>query len=424
MSQAAITLIVLVVAIILFVIDILPMGLVAFCVPVVLYFLGIIEVGDIFTDVINSNVILIIAMCVIGAAFFKTGLAYKVSQKVMKLTHSEKGLILVVILLSGVMSGFVSNSGTVAVLLPIVMGIARAADIKPIKLLLPLVMGATLGADFTVIGSPGNLIAKNTIETYSNGTMHVGFFEYAKIGIPMLLAVAVFMFFFGNKLIKDRPAGEMGETNTDYSAIPKWHSIFTAVDLVATVTLMVLPDYVDFLPPIHLIACVGAILIVAAGILTEKEAFKSFELLTVFMLAFMSPLGAAMNNTGAGQIIADKVIALTGNSGTFIIMAAMWLLTWVLTQVMSNTAACTLLCPISWTIAETIGADPRAVVIAVFIASSVAVCTPMAIPANAMILGPGNVRFKDFMVPGLAVSAVCFVVSMILLPIFYPFYPG
>ena len=63
-------------------------------------------------------------------------------------------------------------------------------------------------------------------------------------------------------------------------------------------------------------------------------------------------------------------------------------------------------------------------VIAVFIASSVAVCTPMAIPANAMILGPGNVRFKDFMVPGLAVSAVCFVVSMILLPIFYPFYPG
>ena len=48
----------------------------------------------------------------------------------------------------------------------------------------------------------------------------------------------------------------------------------------------------------------------------------------------------------------------------------------------------------------------------------------MAIPANAMILGPGNVRFKDFVVPGLAVSVVCFIVSMILLPIFYPFYPG
>ncbi len=424
MSQAAITLIVLVVAIILFVVDVLPMGLVAFCVPVALYFLGIIEVGDIFTDVINSSVILILAMCVIGAAFFKTGLAYMVSQKVMKLTKSDRGLVLVVILLAGVMSGFVSNSGTVAVLLPIVMGIARAANMSPVKLLIPLVTGATLGADFTVIGSPGNLIAKNTIETYSNGTMHVGFFEYAKIGIPMLIVVAIFMFFFSDKLIKERPAGEMGETKSDYSDIPKWHVIFTAVDLVLTIILMVMTDYVDFLPPIHIVACVGAILIVGAGILSEKEAFKSFEILTVFMLAFMSPLGAAMNSTGAGKIIADKVIALTGESGTFIILASMWLLTWALTQVMSNTAACTLLCPISWTIAESIGADPRAVVIAVFIASSVAVCTPMAIPANAMILGPGNVRFKDFLVPGLAVSAVCFVVSMILLPIFYPFYPG
>lgn len=78
--------------------------------------------------------------------------------------------------------------------------------------------------------------------------------------------------------------------------------------------------------------------------------------------------------------------------------------------------------PVGWTIAQSIGADPRAVVIAVFIASSVAVCTPMAIPANSMIIGPGNVKFKDFLKPGLAISLVCFIVSMILLPIFYPFY--
>lgn len=422
-SQATITLIVLVVAIVLFVADIFPMGLVAFCVPVVLYLLGIIEVGDIFTDVINSNVILILAMCVIGAAFFKTGLAYMVSQKVMKFTHSQRGLILVVTLLAGILSGFVSNTGTVAVLLPIVVGIAASANVKPIKLLLPLVFGATIGADLTIVGSPGNLIAKNTIETYSNGTMHVGFFEYAKIGIPMLLAVALFLFFFGDKLIADREPGEVSEQKQDYSNIPRWQRIFTALVLILTILFMFLTDYISFIPPMHIVACIGAVLIVATGILTEKEAFGSFELLAVFLLAFMSPLGTAMNNTGAGQIIADKVVALTGGSGTMVILAAMWLLTWVLTQVMSNTAACTLLCPIGWTIAESIGADPRAVVIAVFVASSVAVCTPMAIPANAMILGPGNVRFKDFIVPGLAVSAVCFVVSMILLPIFYPFYP-
>ncbi|MBQ4046433.1 MAG: SLC13/DASS family transporter, partial [Lachnospiraceae bacterium] len=182
MTQAAITLIILVVAIVLFIVDKFPMGLVAFCVPLALYFTGVIEPAQIFESVINSNVLLILGMCVIGAAFFKTGLAYTTSQMMLKHTKSQKGLMLTVFLLAGVMSGFVSNSGTVAILIPIVMGIAAGANIKPIKLLLPLVAGATIGADISIIGSPGNLIAKNTIEEFSNGTMSVGFFEYAKIG--------------------------------------------------------------------------------------------------------------------------------------------------------------------------------------------------------------------------------------------------
>lgn len=104
-----------------------------------------------------------------------------------------------------------------AVLLPIVLGIAVSSNIKPIKLLLPLVIGATIGADVTIIGPPGNLIAKNTIEEFSNGKMTVSFFEYAKIGIPML---------------------------------------------ILTVAGMVLTDYLDFLPPMHVIACCGAVVIV------------------------------------------------------------------------------------------------------------------------------------------------------------------
>ena len=422
MSQATITLIILAVAITLFIVDKFPMGLVAFCVPLSLYFTGVIEVNDIFECVINQNVLLILGMCVIGAAFFKTGLAYTTSQMMLKRTRNQKGLMLVVFLLAGLMSGFVSNSGTVAILIPIVMGIAAGANIKPIKLLLPLVAGATIGADVSIIGSPGNLIAKNTIEEFSNGTMTVGFFEYAKIGIPMLIAVAVLYFFMGDKLIANRDAGDNVADNLDYSHIPKWQRVATLVVMVLTIAGMVMKDYLDFLPPIHVTACCGAVILVLAGILTEKEAFASFEILTVFMLAFMMPLGNALNSTGAGKMIADTVISLTGNSSPIVLMAALWILTWALTQVMSNTAACTLLCPIAWTIAEALGADPRAVVIAVFIASSVAVCTPMAIPANSMIIGPGNVRFKDFIKPGLAVSAVCFVVSMILLPVFYPFY--
>lgn len=422
MSPAIITLLILVVAIIIFISDRLPMGLVAFMVPMALYFFGVIGVKDIFASIVNENVILIIAMCVLGAAFFKTGLAWQSSKILLKYAKTERSLSVLIFIISGVMSAFVSNSGTVAVLIPIVLGIAGTSQIKPIKLLMPLVFGATIGADISIIGSPGNLIAKNTIETFSKGNLSVPFFEYAKIGIPLMIACALLLFFFGSRLIPDRDGHEQSDVQMDYSHIHEWHKLLTLIVFVLAILGMVATDYVKFLPPIHIIACCAAIVLVLTGVLNQKETFNSFETLTVFMLAFMMPLGAALNSTGAGEMIARAVISVTGNSGVIVIMASLWILTWALTQVMSNTAACTLLCPVGWTIAQSIGADPRAVVIAIFIASSVAVCTPMAIPANSMIIGPGNVKFKDFLKPGLAISFVCFIVSMILLPVFYPFY--
>ncbi|HBS7746161.1 TPA: SLC13/DASS family transporter [Klebsiella pneumoniae] len=422
MSPAIITLLILVVAIIIFISDRLPMGLVAFMVPMALYFFGVIGVKDIFASIVNENVILIIAMCVLGAAFFKTGLAWQSSKILLKYAKTERSLSVLIFMISGVMSAFVSNSGTVAVLIPIVLGIAGTSQIKPIKLLMPLVFGATIGADISIIGSPGNLIAKNTIETFSKENLSVPFFEYAKIGIPLMIACALLLFFFGSRLIPDRDGHEQSDVQMDYSHIPEWHKLLTLIVFVLAILGMVATDYVKFLPPIHIIACCAAIVLVLTGVLNQKETFNSFETLTVFMLAFMMPLGAALNSTGAGEMIARAVISVTGNSGVIVIMASLWILTWALTQVMSNTAACTLLCPVGWTIAQSIGADPRAVVIAIFIASSVAVCTPMAIPANSMIIGPGNVKFKDFLKPGLAISFVCFIVSMILLPVFYPFY--
>ena len=422
MSPAIITLLILVVAIIIFISDRLPMGLVAFMVPMALYFFGVIGVKDIFASIVNENVILIIAMCVLGAAFFKTGLAWQSSKILLKYAKTERSLSVLIFMISGVMSAFVSNSGTVAVLIPIVLGIAGTSQIKPIKLLMPLVFGATIGADISIIGSPGNLIAKNTIETFSKGNLSVPFFEYAKIGIPLMIACALLLFFFGSRLIPDRDGHEQSDVQMDYSHIPEWHKLLTLIVFVLAILGMVATDYVKLLPPIHIIACCAAIVLVLTGVLNQKETFNSFETLTVFMLAFMMPLGAALNSTGAGEMIARAVISVTGNSGVIVIMASLWILTWALTQVMSNTAACTLLCPVGWTIAQSIGADPRAVVIAIFIASCVAVCTPMAIPANSMIIGPGNVKFKDFLKPGLAISFVCFIVSMILLPVFYPFY--
>lgn len=421
MSPANITLLIFVLAVVLFVADVLPMGLLVFSVPVALYFAGIIEAKAIFAPLVGQSIILVVAMSVIGAALFKTGMAERIGAALFRFCPGERSLILAVTLFSGVVSSFVSNTGTVAVLIPIVMGVAAAHRIQPCRLLIPLTAGATVGGNISVIGSPGNLIAKETIEKFSEGTMSVTFFEYAKIGIPLLIAVAVFYALWGPKLLPRRDSAE-----ADKYAVPSaktdWRGWFTLATLLMTVAAMIAADYVKFLPPMHITACVGAMAVVLFRVINQKEAFAAFDMQAVFLLSFMTPLGHAMRDTGAATTISGAVVSLADGHGPILLMAILWLTVWGLTQVMSNTATCALFCPIGWSIAQTLGADPRAVVIAVLIASSVAVCTPLAIPANSMILVPGNLRFKDFLRPGLALSAVAFLLSMLLLPVLYPFF--
>ena len=423
MSQSAVTLIVFAVALALFVADFLPMGLVVFSVPLALYFAGVIDAGAIFAPLVGQSIILVVAMSVIGAALFKTGMAEKIGDRLFRFCPGERSLIFAVILFSGLVSSFVSNTGTVAVLIPIVMGVAATHRVKPSRLLIPLTAGATVGGNISVIGSPGNLIAKETIERLSDGTMSVAFFEYAKIGIPLLLVTAVFYALVGPKLIPAKESAVSEKYAGSGTAKTTWQGLFTLATLFVTVAVMIAADYLKFLPPMHVSACVGAVAVVLSGVLTQKEAFAAFDMQAVFLLSFMTPLGTAMVKTGAAQQISDVVVSAAGGHGPLLLMAILWVTVWALTQVMSNTATCALFCPIGWTIAKTLGADPRAVVIAVLVASSVAVCTPLAIPANSMILEPGNLRFKDFFRPGIALSAVAFVLCMILLPVLYPFFP-
>ena len=424
-TPAAITLTVFLIALALFIADFLPMGLMVFMVPVTLYFCGVIEAKEIFAPLIGQSIILVVAMSVIGEALFKTGMAERIGRVLFRYCPGERSLMMAVTLFAGTVSSFVSNTGTVAILIPIIMGAAASHKISPSRLLIPLTAGATLGGNISVIGSPGNLIAKETIERFSEGAMSVKFFEYAGVGIPLLIAAAVFYALVGPKLV---PAKETARTaESDSKSMPDatqgWKGWFTVVVLLGTVAAMIAADYFKSLPPMHITACVGAIAVVLFRVLTQKEAFAAFDLQAVFLLSFMTPLGSAMMKTGAAQKIADAVVGVGGGHGPMILMAVLWLTVWGLTQVMSNTATCALFCPIGWTIAKTLGADPRAVVIAILIASSVAVCTPLAIPANSMILEPGGLRFKDFFKPGICLSALAFVVSMALLPILYPFYP-
>lgn len=152
MSQTTITLLFLAFAIISFILEKIPLGLTATIVALGLNLTGVLDVSQTFAGYINSNVILCVGMFVVGQALFETGMANKIGGVVTKFAKSERMLIIAIMIIVGVMSGFLSNTGTAAVLIPVVCGIADESGYSRSRLLMPLVFAAALGGNLSIIG--------------------------------------------------------------------------------------------------------------------------------------------------------------------------------------------------------------------------------------------------------------------------------
>lgn len=285
MSQITITLLFLLFAIVMFMWEKIPLGLTSMIVCVGLVVTGVLEWQTAFAGFIDSNVILFVAMFIVGGALFETGMANKIGGIVTHFAKTERQLIVAIMVIVGVMSGFLSNTGTAAILIPVVIGIAAKSGYSRSRLLI--------------------------------------------------------------------------------------------------------------------------------------------DLKTIFLFGGTLSLAAALEQTGAGELIAEKVIGMLGdNPSPYVLTFVIFMLCCVMTNFMSNTATTALMVPIGISIAQGMGADPSAVLMACVIGGSCAYATPIGMPANTMVVTAGGYTFKDYAKAGVPMILVATVVSMILLPIFYPFFPG
>ena len=164
MSPAIITLLFLAFAIVMFVTEKIPLGLTSMIVCVGLVITKVLDVKTAFSGFIDSNVILFVAMFIVGGALFETGMANEVGGIVTKFAKSERSLIIAIMVIVGLMSGVLSNTGTAAILIPVIIGISAKSGFKRSRLLMPLVFAAAMGGNLSLIGAPGNMIAQSTLE--------------------------------------------------------------------------------------------------------------------------------------------------------------------------------------------------------------------------------------------------------------------
>ncbi|HHG7187952.1 TPA: SLC13 family permease [Klebsiella pneumoniae] len=422
MEPITITLCLLVFAIIMFVWEKVPLAVTSMVVCVALVLTGVLDLKQAFAGFIDSNVILFVAMFIVGGALFETGMANKVGGVITHFAKTEKQLIFIIMVVVGVMSGFLSNTGTAAVLIPVVIGVAAKSGFTRSRLLMPLVFAAALGGNLSLIGAPGNLIAQSALQNIGSG---FGFFEYAKVGLPMLVCGILYFLTIGYKFLPNNSnsseVGSIGEQR-DYSHVPRWKQILSLVVLIATILGMIFEKQTGI--SLTVAGCIGALVLVITGVLTEKQAYKAIDSQTIFIFGGTLALAKALEMTGAGKLVADQVIGLLGNnSSPFMLLVVVFALSVVMTNFMSNTATVALLVPVSLSIAAGMGADPRAVLMATVIGSSCAYATPIGMPANMMVLSAGGYKFVDNAKSGIPLIIVSTIVSLILLPILFPFHP-
>ncbi|MGC9335457.1 MAG: SLC13 family permease, partial [Anaerolineae bacterium] len=210
-SEIAVVLGTIVVAVVLFVTERLPMELVALLVLVGLALSGIITPSEALSGFSNSAVVTVWAVFILSGGMSRTGVASLLGRQVLRLAGHRSGgnvrqgevrLMVVIMLTAGLMSAFMNNVGVAALLLPVVMDIARRTDQPPSRLLMPLAFGSLLGGLNTLIGTPPNILVSDALRDY--GFRSFQLFDYAPVGLPITLAGVAFMVLVGRHLLPRR----------------------------------------------------------------------------------------------------------------------------------------------------------------------------------------------------------------------------
>jgi di/tricarboxylate transporter len=166
---------------------------------------------------------------------------------------------------------------------------------------------------------------------------------------------------------------------------------------------------------------IGSVSMVLTGCLSMDEAYKSIDWRTVFLVGGMLSLGIAMENTGTAQFLADQLLGVLGGFGPIGLLAGIYILSALITQPMSNAAAIVLIVPIAVDTALGLGVNHLTFTMAVVIGAATSFLTPVGHKANVLVFGPGGYRFTDYTRVGALLTVALFIVSMIFLPIIWPF---
>jgi di/tricarboxylate transporter len=198
-------------------------------------------------------------------------------------------------------------------------------------------------------------------------------------------------------------------------SVPRGRRSTAAMVILAAMVIMLATGAV---PPAvaALLAAAGMLL---TGALTIHQAYRGISWSTVLLIAGMIPLSTAITTSGAGEAVADILVAAVGQSNPLVLLLGLALITLVFGQLISNTATVLIMIPVALSAAASTDIPPTTVLMTLCVAGAAAFLTPVATPANMMVMGPGGYRFGDYWRMGSVLFVVFLLAAVLLVPLIW-----
>ena len=432
MTTATLSLIIFGICVILFIWNKLPMTVTALLGLIAMVLFNVVSFSDGFKNFGGSTVVLICSMMVVGRAAFDTGLAEVIGRKVIGLAHGNERLIVILATaLTAVVSAFLSNVATLAIMISILTGIcAGNKNVHFMNVILPVSMAAVIGGAATLIGSTPQLTALGILEEYygaGNGFSFSTFLIPGSIIIVLLVLYTGFIGYpLGKKIWSGRdeynasPANESGEQTPE----PKPAKMRVMVVIfIAMLLLFVFSEQItEVIPNFNygIASLIPAMACVLTGCITHKAAMKSVNWsLAVWFCASLG-LAAGLSKSGGGELLANWFINLFGDAASpFVLYIAFLSLVIILTQFLSNSTVLAIVLPIVFSITETMGLNTYSFAVGLTMAGAMAVATPLANATIGMSM-VANYRFSDYIKYAGPMTLLAMLVLLLLVPVLWP----
>lgn len=427
MGQDIIGLIILLLALVSYALNKIPMVLTAMLSMLAMYLLGILEFAEAFSGFSNNVTMMVLGMGLIGVALSQNGVMDIVSNKLNKMFSGdsklgEKQFLLIAGGIIGLASTILNPTLMVMLFLEIVDGMA-AREVSPISrknCYMPMVTASTAGCCFTSISSTTVILASGFLAESSAGRQF-GFFEPMIIGLPYFLMYFLYYGTFGYRMeqkffnFTENAPTIVPASAEEKAAVPKWKFTATLVIFVIAIGFMIFSGL-----QLGAIAVTTAAVMAICGCLDIRKAISKVKWETVIMVACALGFAKGVDKSGAGLLIANATANLFGDLASVPIVTCIiaLLVANLVSQVMNNSSAAAIVVPIMILMAEHTGVPIAPVALAAGVGCNLVSATPVCAPMYTLASSVGY-RFRDYFLVGGVMNLLGIVVSAISLYVCY-----